>query len=382
MLCSPEGCSRALGFRALAALLVVGLCACGGGDEPGAPPSTSGCPQLDPQELVTLDAEVRVIANGQSPQPEVSPLAPALITDGGDVYWYDGLGSVFVERKDEARVVELLRSDESESPQWHPAVFGIAASVDRLFVGNGFSSGFEYASLSVGLPGRLLSISKQNGLVEVLLELSDRTIVPIAADSERVVVFVTGGPAGFYQVRLADPQLERLPLAAPFESSQLIGGMVYWLNGEHPPLLLRSGFDDAEPESVMRMYQDDSFFAVGPHSILSREDRILPGYYYVGKDFVLSDDAGCRAFPGAGRGYVLDAALDTRYAYWYGARQPSQSTLPLEVLGLVRVDVESGASNRLNTPGFTPGPDVRILAQDDTRLFLGSNGTVVVVQKP
>jgi hypothetical protein len=38
-------------------------------------------------------------------------------------------------------------------------------------------------------------------------------------------------------------------------------------------------------------------------------------------------------------------------------------------MDLIRVDVESGASNRLNTPGFTPEPDVRILARDDTRLF-------------
>jgi hypothetical protein len=381
MLCSPEGCSQALGFRAWLALLMAGFCACREGDEPGPPPSASGCPQLDPPELATLDAEVRVIASGQSRPAEFSPLAPALITDAGDVYWYDGLGSVFVERKDEARVVELLRGEESESDLWHPAVFGITANVDRLYVGDGLTPGYEDLPSS-GRPGRLLSISKQDGRVEVLLELQDRRVVPIAADSERVVVFVMDDNPGYYQVPLADPQLERLPLAAPFQSSQLIGGMVYWLNEEHPPLLLRSGFDDAEPEPVIRLYQDDDFFAVGPHSILAREDRIVPGYYYVGKDFVLNDDAGCRVFPGPGGSGVLDAVLDARYAYWYGARRPSEQTLPLEVLDLVRTDVESGASNRLNTPGFTPEPDVRILAGDETRLFLRSNGTLVVVQKP
>jgi len=364
------------------AWLLVGLGACGGGNEPDAPASASGCPQLDPEEPVTLDADVRVVATGLIPTPQVSPLAAVLSTDGGDVYWFDGSGSVFVER-DEARVVELMRSDAPESETREYVVRGIAASADRLYVGDGFlQSGLDYFSVDFDPPGRLFSISRQDGRAEVLLELSDRTVAPIAADSERVIVFADGADRGYYQVRLADPRLERLPLAAPYQSSQLVGDKVYWLNNDHPPRLLRSGFDDAEPESVMRMYEDDYFVAVGTDHVLSLETRILPGYFSVGKDFVLSDDSGCRAFPGPRSNGLFDLALDAKYAYWYGGRQPPELTLSPTDFELFRLDVESGASTRLNTPGFTPEADIRIVGQDATRVFLRSNGTLVAVQKP
>jgi len=61
-----------------------------------------------------------------------------------------------------------------------------------------------------------------------------------------------------------DPQLEPLPLTAPFQSSQRFGQSVYWLSADQRPALLRSGFDDVEPKTVMQMVDGDDFFSVEP----------------------------------------------------------------------------------------------------------------------
>lgn len=296
---------RALGVGV--ALLAASLCACSSDPDPPPLAGAPSCPELEPEAPITLDADVRVIASAQSEPPYITQLARQLIIDNQDVYWSDGNGSVFVERADERRVVELKHGDTPESATRRQMVHSIVAGTDRLYAGDGFLrtdviDGDPYFEP----PGRLLSISKQDGNTTVLLQLNDRTLTPIAADADRVIVFAAGYDestdsydSGYYQVHLADLQLERLPLAAPFQSSQLVGNTVYWLNGAHPRSLVRSGFDDAEPESVLEL-SEDYFFAV----------------------------------------------------------------------------------THLNTPGFTPALDVRILRQDDARIFLRSQGTLIALQKP
>jgi hypothetical protein len=374
---------RALGVRV--AVLAVGLCACGSSADPPPLAGVPSCPELEPGPPVTVDADVRVLASGQSIAPNAGPLVRELITDNqGDVYWFDGAGSVFVQRENEADSVELKHSGAPDSALRPQVVLGMAAGTDQLYVADGFlQTGVDDAGSYFAPPGRLLAISKRDGSAKVLLERQDLTLTPIAADAERVIVFaeaydVTAAlDSGYYQVRFADPQLERLPLAAPFGASQLAGNTVYWKNGS----LVRSGFDDAEPEVVLEM-KDDYFFSVGPGYILSREDRILPDYHYVGNDFVVHADSGCFTVPSPRAGTLDSMALDAQSAYWYGYPQASDSSLPSGTLNLSRINIESGLQTHLNTPGFTPAPDVRILGQDETRVFLRSQGTLVAVQKP
>jgi hypothetical protein len=338
--------------------------------------------------MVTLEADLRVVASGQRPPMLLSPIVRSLLIDGGDVYWHDGDGALFVERQADARVIELLNDADRGTPSQRYTVRGIAVSADRLYASDGFlpRGGIDTSARDFRPPSRLLSLSKQDGSVEVLLDRNDITLVPIAADAERVIVYGQGrdpGDLGYFQVRLADPQLEPLPLAAPFQQSQLLGDQLYWLDDDHPPRLLRSGFDDAEPETVMTMYgNDDDFVYVGPDHILSLETRILPGLINAGRDFVVSDDSSCRAFPGPRKRIMVDTALDGQYAYWYGVPGASIQSSTSAQLALYRVDLESGATTQLNTPGFSPELDVRILAQDDTRLFLRGGSTLVELQKP
>src|SRR5688572_29917054 len=208
-----------------AACLAAGLSACSGSSEaPSYGPLGSACPVLAPAELSTLNAEVHVIASGAADGGgvlgEAASLSRSLLPDGEDVYWYDGQGSVCVERQSDGLAVELRHAEPPGETQREIAI-GLAANAERLFVGHAqeiysFTDSLEpnyYA------PGRLLSLSKQNGQAEVLFESEDYWMAPLAADSERVIVFALGEhadgtrDAGLYQVRLADPRLEPLPLA-------------------------------------------------------------------------------------------------------------------------------------------------------------------------
>ncbi|HEU4579801.1 MAG TPA: hypothetical protein VFS67_16190 [Polyangiaceae bacterium] len=150
----------------------------------------------------------------------------------------------------------------------------------------------------------------------------------------------------------------------------------------HPPLgLLRSGFDDAQPELLSDSFPTDVSFSAGPGYILTLQRARDSGYHDIGLNFVRTDDSGCRSVPGP-RGEILGAlALDTTHAYWSGYRQ-SSSDAALRDNTLHHVDLETGAVARLNLPGIMPDYYRSFLAQDDTRLFLWSDGALLSVRKP
>jgi hypothetical protein len=246
----------------------------------------------------------------------------------------------------------------------------------------------------------LLSLSKQDGQSAVLLEVADRWLVPVSADAERVIVFTAGGGdaggAGFYQVPLAAPRLEPLPLVrlttlgsdssainavlAPFSGGQLVGDQVYWVSADYPRQLLRAGFDDAEPD-VVRQVPDDYSFSVGPGYIMTKEYVVSADYHYA-EDFVVRDDAGCRSMRGPRGDAVLGTALDAKYAYWSGGTASWIDATPPEAVDLTRIDLDSGALTRLNMPGFVPAYHLWLVGHDDTRLLVYSDGTLASVRKP
>jgi hypothetical protein len=146
---------------------------------------------------------------------------------------------------------------------------------------------------------------------------------------------------------------------------------------------VKSGFDDAEPETVLdAVVTQDDFFSVGPGYILSREDRETPDYHFVGKELVLHADSGCFGLPSA-RGNIGDSlALDDQYAYWFTYPKTIDDSLPPEALQLSRIDIQSGAQTRLIAPSLPAAWDARIVGQDDRRVFVSSGGTLVAVLKP
>ena len=388
MLASPGDCSRGVWRCAAAAVLAVGFGACSG-EEGAAFGSASDCTVLAAGDLATLDADVHVLASGDALGGGAGSLSPALLPDAGDVYWYDAHASVFVERQGDGRVVELLHGEPPTETQ-HDVGLGLATNADRLFVGYGkrYNDAIDYFALEYDPPGRLLSISKRDGQAEVLLESADHWMAPITADAERVIVFAAGYDdgaygAGYYQVPLAAPRLEPLPLSgaalASFSGGQLVGDQVYWVN-YYPRRLVRAGFDDLVPEELMDVPSDTSI-TVGPGYTMSEEYVVSSDYHYT-RDFVVRDDSGCRAVKGPRGDSVVGIALDPEYAYWTGGEGSWINSTPPNAVDLTRIDLESGALTRLNMPGFTPNAYLFLVGHDETRLFLYSDGTLASARKP
>ncbi|MEY2937079.1 MAG: hypothetical protein RL033_7828, partial [Pseudomonadota bacterium] len=220
MLNRARGCSRQVGWCAGAACVALGLNGCSSGSdaEPPVRGISKECTVLEPGEPAAFAPEVQVLAGEDAPGRAAGSLTRSLLADGEDVYWYDYSGSVFVARQGNGPATELIHAEPpSEQDANEELVLGLAANTDQVFVGYGPRSSFS-DTVEPNPPGRLLSLSKRDGQAEVLLELDSYWIAPILADSERVIVFAmdigTSLDAGFYQVPLAAPRLEPLPLGS------------------------------------------------------------------------------------------------------------------------------------------------------------------------
>jgi hypothetical protein len=370
------------------------LSACATEESPGGASVDPDCADFAPAEPTTLDANVRVVATGQNPIRSEMPLTPALIADDSGVYWYDTDGFVFAQHRGEAEVVQLLQGVELvheegvEVEDTTPVrrVASMTTDADWVFVTDRY---LPWGSDEGGQPrSRLLSIPKQGGPANVLLELEDESIWVLAADGSRLIVMVvadapdprTGGiDRGYYQVNPADPRLEPLPLQASYSTSRVSGNAMYWTENR---TLLRSGFDDAAPQQVTRLHNDD--FSVGPGYFLS-EDLLL----VTTRLFLQDEGSSCaRLLPSIRPFTSYGAALDPQHVYYsatpvYGSADyttsTDYSTLTAE---LVRADVTSGALARLNTPGITLKPNVAILGHDSESLYIENGDTLLAIQKP
>jgi hypothetical protein len=384
---SADWCGWPLGWLRVAGV-ALGLVACGGGGSSGAAADASSCTALETGDAVTLDADVRVLASDGVPSSGAGSLTQVVLASGGEVYWYDSSGSVFVQRQDE-RVVELRHVERS--PLAESAV-GLAANSEHLYVGYAYGGIDDTGMPAYDGPAQLLSISKQDGQVTSLLDDVDGWLAPITANDERVIVFaVSYQELGFYQVPLDHPRLEALPLGTAgssaegkfglwdlFRSGQLVGDQVYWVSTYFAPFgLLRSGFDDAEPELLRPV--PSSLSLIGPGYVVTAESAIDSGYHNLGLDFVVTDDSGCRTLQGP-RGEQLGAvALDAEHAYWTGYRTSGSDATFEQTLN--RVALDTGAVARLRASGLADRY-LRFLTQDDTHLFLSSNGALLSLRKP
>jgi hypothetical protein len=372
--------TRAPRFRGAPCLLVassVGLSACAGTEAS----ESDGAAR-------TVRASVRVIADDLTSGLTVTPLTPDLLADESGVYWYDALGFVFAQRRGSSEVLELRRGLGSAEGPRTQRVLGMAADSEFLYVGDAFleAAGIDYFPVpEFQPPGRLVSIPKGGGAATVLLEFDDRTLTPIAAEADRIIVHVSGAEPGYFQVSKAHPELDRLPLRAPFYSSRAsVSGEVYWSNDEYPPSLLRAGFDDAEPVFVADMESND--FAVGPGYALSLQERVSAPDYVVQQNFLLHDEAtgSSRALPGMGEKISLERALDARHAYWFSFLGEGPTMLPVAnpTLRLVRVDIEDGSLTQLDTPGFSLDSGAFLAGQDAENLYVRSSQRLVAIEKP
>lgn len=337
-------------------------------------------------DVTSVDAQVEVVVSEADVAGEFIPPGKSFVADDSGVYWYDSGGAVFARRAEDPDVVQLrppLARPSGESFLEFP--IGMAGDEERLFVGQAFlqTAAIDFFPLTFEPPGRLLVIPKDGSPAQVVVELEDATIRPIASDATRVIVIVEGANAGFYQLIRSSLELERLPVRAPLDARYSGGDTLYWSSG-YPLELFRSRFDDAGAARVAEMERTE--IDVGPGYALTRQERLVEPDYVVAQNFVLHDAAtgGERALPGLGETISLETALDARHAYWfsYGGEGPGRLPPTAPLFRLVRVDVESGALTLLNTPGIRLDAGARMIGQDAGQLYVHSAGQILAIEKP
>lgn len=362
------------------------LVACGGGAAAGIEPgegSPGACPAVQLDEPVTRQARVEVIAGGQTTIGTLPPLEePPLIADASGVYWYDLSGAVFARQHGASSVVALQPGDDADgAPRWQ-RVAGIAADTDHIYVGQAYlEAASDYFPAQLDPPGRLLSYPKEGGAPQVLLELDDGTIHPFAADGERIIALIVDaeGNGGYFQITPSNPQPQRLAMRlTPGGGLTRRGDTLYWSSHDTPPRLVRTRFDDAAPEVLMPLRGSD--FEVGPGYVLSIDGEATQRFVQHQEG---SDET--RPLPGTGARISPGRAADARHVYWY-SYVGYDGSVPLEDydpdLQLVRLDIQCGVLERIETPGLTPAAATEILGQGPDTLYIASGGNLLAVQKP
>lgn len=370
--------SKWWGRAAAVGALGFGVVGCAG----DASEACDGVPSCAEPELAArgaVQARVRVLAKASINSFSVTPLAPHLLADESGVYWYEEDGAVFTQPRGESQVVQLRRGLEPSGSETRlRLVHGMAAGAERVYLGEAYLETNVIDHFPVPNfepPGRLLSVPKQGGAATVLVELDDAVITPVATDGARLIVFVQRDSGGFYALDESSPELEPLPVRSQFFSARRLDDTLFWSDGEYPPSLLRSGFDDPAPELVMALESND--FGIGAGYLLARR----------GESLVLHDlgaDRG-RMLPSLGGAILSQTALDAEHAYWivYDATNTTEAAdVAAPQAALMRGSLVTGASTRLELPDVALQGLVSIVGQDSETLYVVSDDTLLAVEKP
>jgi hypothetical protein len=156
--------------------------------------------------------------------------------------------------------------------------------------------------------------------------------------------------------------------------------------------LLRVDFDGAKAEVVTHIEGGD--FEVGPDYVLWRQESLQTEPKLVlEQNFVMLDERSrcTRVLPGLGESISFTTALDDEYVYWYSfnalgsvadTSEGESATSSEPGMPLVRVNLEDGTLQRLDTPGFSLGPGSQIVGHDAARLYVSTAQGLVAVRKP
>jgi hypothetical protein len=214
------------------------MCACAEADS---------CPAISSRTVEPAGVETSAELLASTPG-----IVQLVVSDGG-LYWHDG-ASISALPPGQASVLYALAQAAAAMPAPFAGEFrtitGLLEDADHLYWGEStaYTGGFV---VDYSPPGRLLSMPKTGGPVQVLLELADRAVIPVAVDDARVIVQLSGVAAGYHSFSKLDQTLAPLVTPALYETSRVVGDEIYWTDqGEDSPQLFRSRIDGTERESI------------------------------------------------------------------------------------------------------------------------------------
>lgn len=387
----PFARPRALGYSGLGVsrlsrlpcLELCGLMLLGGCDGGGT------CPDISAGTVTPTPLETRI------ERLSVTPNVVQLVVNDDGLYWRDD-SSLYALPRGQSEPVLLYALPGATSEATAPAtsdlrraLTGLLVDADHLYWSEGpFVTGVDAGFvLGSSPPGRVLSMPKAGGGVQVLLDSSDRSATAAGLDDTRVIVKLGGPDAGYYALDKLGGSVSALAAPAPFDTSRVVGEQIYWTDpSEENPQLYRAHFDATEPERLTRL--EDNEFEVGPGYVLWRhEQTVTQPELLLDQNFMIwREGSGCvQALPGTGESISYSTARDAHHVYWHGfnalgsVSDSSDGSSPLQEMSLLRLDLQSGAIARLEAPGFHSFVGDQILGSDAQYLYLATADGLVAI---
>jgi hypothetical protein len=338
------------------------------------PPGAS-CPSFAAGVLTPtpIDSSSRVI-------PGASDVQSAIADDTG-LYWMDRAGVIFALRPGASEAEQL------SAPPAAPFVLtGFVMDDDNLYWGEAVQPQGPVEPGPPSPPGRLNTVSKAGGFTVELVQSETDVFAPLGVRNGQVIVDVQVGDLGIFGVPIVGVQREPVRLRDGFSSSPLVlrGDDIYYSEGGEIPTLRRAPLAGG-PSQLVSLIEEGGGFAVGPGVVLWKKSTTTFDPLTLVESLVLLDEAtGCVSdLPSLGETISI-TGLDADHVYWKsynGLGAFSSGDVP-EALPLVRVNLRTGAFERLSTPGFDATIFTDYLAEDEAALYFRVDGGIVAVQKP
>lgn len=338
-------------------------------------PPGSSCPTLPAGVLMpaSIDSTAAII-------PGAANVQSAIVDDTG-LYWMDRAGAIYVSRPG------AVEAEQLSAPPLAPFVLtGFVMDGDNLYWGEAVQPVGPVEPGPPSPPGRLNSVSKGGGFTVQLVQSDSDVFAPLGVRDGQVIVEVQVGDPGIFGVPIVGVQREPVRLLGELSTAtarKLRDGYVYYPDPGENPALYRAPLAGGAPQLVTRIAGTD--FEVGPGSILWKKSETRFDPLILVESLVLLDQAtGCvRDLPSLGE-TISVAGLDADHVYWKsynGLGSVSPGDVP-ESLPLVRVNLHTGAFERLTTPGFAASIFTDYLTEDEAALYFRVDGGIVAVQKP
>jgi hypothetical protein len=312
-----------------------------------------------------------------APIPGAANVQAAIVDDTG-LYWIDRDGGIYGLPRG-ARAPEQL----SAPPPAPFTLTGFVGDGDNLYWGEGVPPTLPSEPGPPSPPGRLRSVSKAGGVTVTVAESDTRVFAPLGVRDGQVIVEVQTGDVGIFGVPSAGGEPVRLFDEVPTAGRRMRGDDLYYLDPGENPALRRIPLAGGAPELVTRVEGTD--FELGPGVVLWKESETRFDPLVQVESLVLLEEAtGCvRALPSLGE-TISVAGLDADHVYWKsynGLGSSSPGDVP-EPLPFVRVNLRTGAFERLVTAGFDATIFTDYLTEDESALYFRVDGGIVAVQKP
>ena len=232
-------------------------------------------------------------------------------------------------------------------------------------------------------PGLLWAVPKAGGDAELLLQLDDEVMTPLAVTDQGVVI-----RSGERLYVVKDDSAELLAHIPPTSESQLqvADGRAYWSDWSsvrEPTELYVVDLAGGEPEVITEI---NGSFVVGHGRVLWKTETLVEDPLVMVEElFMLDLDTGCvTELPSRGES-MGTLMLDARHVYWESYNALGNSPDPCnKTTPLTRVNLTTGSLEELSVEGFESTLCTDPMAQSDDKLYMRTSDghSLVAIDKP